>query len=113
MVDGVELVLMPAAGGAAFYGVDDPVDQAWTDERLTGHPWACFEQPLRLADEAAWAAIPQYHIVCSSTLAGRDPEMIRVAEAEGRLWSVDTGHDLMITEPQFVADVLLEIARQE
>jgi hypothetical protein len=113
MVDGVELVLIPGTGGAAFYGVDDPLDQAWTDERLTGHPWACFGQPLRLSNEAALAGIPQYHIVCSSTLVGRDPKMIRLAEAEGRLWSVDTGHDLMITEPQFVADALLEIARRE
>jgi len=27
-----------------------------------------------------------------------------------RLWDIDTGHDLMITEPKAVADVLLEIA---
>ena len=32
------------------------------------------------------------------------------ARADGRLWSVDTGHDLMITEPQAVTDALLEIA---
>jgi pimeloyl-ACP methyl ester carboxylesterase len=109
-VDGVELVLMPGPGAAAFYGVDDPEDQAWMDERFTGHPWACFEQPLRLANEDALAAIPQFHIVCASTLATRDPDMIRQAQTEGRLWSVDTGHDLMITEPQFVADALMEIA---
>jgi hypothetical protein len=32
------------------------------------------------------------------------------ARTEGRLWDIDTGHDLMITEPQKVADALLEIA---
>ncbi len=42
----------------------------------------------------------------TSTIATRDPEMIDRARAEGRLWHVDTGHDLMITEPQFVADAL-------
>ena len=42
---------------------------AWMDERLTGHPWECFEQPLDLTNEAALWAIPQYHIVCTSTLA--------------------------------------------
>jgi hypothetical protein len=26
------------------------------------------------------------------------------ARAEGRLWDIDTGHDLMITEPEKVAD---------
>ena len=81
------------------------------DERLTGHPWKCFEQPLRLTDEAAVRAIPPYHIICTSTRATRDREQMDAARAEGRLWAIDTGHDLMITEPRAVADALLAIAR--
>jgi hypothetical protein len=42
----------------------------------------------------------------------RDREMIRLAREEGRLWEIDTGHDLMITEPQAVADALQEIGRR-
>ena len=76
VVDGVELVLLPAAGASAFYGVDDPADQAWADARLTGHPWRCFEQPLVLHDEDAVWALPQFHSVCESTLATRDTRMI-------------------------------------
>ena len=110
VVNGVELVLLPAPGAAAFYGVDDPDDLAWTDSRLTGHPWKCFEQKLDLTDEDTLWAIPQFHIVCDSTIATRDKQMIETARAEGRLWHVDTGHDLMITEPRFVADALCEIA---
>ncbi len=30
--------------------------------------------------------------------------------AAGRLWDIDTGHDLMITEPQAVADALMQVA---
>ncbi len=110
MVGGVELVLLPATGAAAFYGIDDADDRAWADARLTGHPWACFEQKLHLANEDALWAIPQFHIVCDATIGTRDREMIARARAEGRLWHVDTGHDLMITEPGFVADALHEIA---
>jgi hypothetical protein len=80
-------------------------------ERLTAQPWKCFEQPLNLEHEDALWAIPQHHIVCTSTLATRDPELIATARSEGRLWDIDTGHDLMITEPQAVTDALLEIAR--
>lgn len=109
-VDGVELVLLPGEGAGAFYGVTDPDDLAWMDARLTAHPWACFEQPLVLEDEAAVQALPQFHIVCSETLLTRDPALIGPAKAEGRLWEVDTGHDLMITEPDFVAGALQEIA---
>ena len=111
VVDGVELVLLPAPGAVAFYGVTDPDVVAWMDERLTGHPWACFEQKLELHNEDALWAIPQYHIVCTSTLATRDPELVAKARAEGRLWDIDTGHDLMLTEPQWVAATLMEVAR--
>ena len=68
-----------APGAAAFYGVTDPDDLAWMDERLTGHPWRCFEQKLVLTDEDALWAIPQYHIVCTSTLATRDRELMGAA----------------------------------
>ena len=110
VVDGVELVLLPAEGASAFYGVEDPDDQAWADARLTGHPWACFEQKLVLQNEDGLWALPQFHIVCESTLATRDTTMIDQAREDGRLWTIDTGHDLMITEPGFVAAALEEIA---
>jgi pimeloyl-ACP methyl ester carboxylesterase len=103
------LVLLPAPR-RAFYGVTDPDVVAWMDERLTGHPWACFEQKLVLTNEDALWAIPQYHIVCTSTIATRDPELIDKARAEGRLWDIDTGHDLMLTEPRWVADTLVKVA---
>jgi pimeloyl-ACP methyl ester carboxylesterase len=110
VVDGVELVLLPGPGAGAFYGVTDPDDLAWMDARLTGHPWACFEQKLVLADADAVHAVPTYHIVCTSTLATRDPALMGAARAAGRLWQIDTGHDLMITEPEAVTDALLEVA---
>jgi pimeloyl-ACP methyl ester carboxylesterase len=50
VIDGIELVLMPAPDAALLYGVTDPDDVAWMADRLTAHP-------------ALWA-IPQYHIVC-------------------------------------------------
>ena len=109
-VDGVELVLLPSPEAGLFYGVTDPADLAWMAGRLTPHPWACFEQPLELRDEAEYAKIPQYHVVCTSTLATRDPGLIAEARAAGRLWDIDTGHDLMITEPQRVADALAAVA---
>jgi pimeloyl-ACP methyl ester carboxylesterase len=109
IVDGVELVLLPSPEAGMFYGVTDPVDLAWMADRLTGHPWKCFEQKLELTNEALLSEIPQYHIVCDSTLATRDPALIATARAAGRLWHIDTGHDLMITEPAFVAKALMEI----
>jgi pimeloyl-ACP methyl ester carboxylesterase len=110
VVDGVELVLLPDPEAGRFYGVTNPDDLAWMADRLTGHPWKCFEQKLELTNEDALWSIPQFHIVCTSTLATRDPELMAAARAEGRLWDIDTGHDLMITEPEATADALLQVA---
>jgi pimeloyl-ACP methyl ester carboxylesterase len=109
-VGGVELVLLPSPEAGMFYGVTDPADLAWMADRLTGHPWKCFEQKLELRNEAEYSKIPQYHIVCSSTLATRDPDLMEKARASGRLWDIETGHDLMITEAQKVAEALLAVA---
>ncbi len=110
LVHGVELVLLPSPEAGLFYGVIDPADLAWMADRLTGHPWKCFEQHLELENEASLWSIPQYHIVCTSTLATRDPEQMAKARADGRLWDIDTGHDLMITEPERVAAALIAVA---
>ena len=110
VVDDIELVLLPAPDAGLLYGVADPDDLAWMAERLTGHPWKCFEQPLALQNEEALWAIPQYHIVCASTVATRDKSLMEQARAAGRLWEIDTGHDLMITEPARTADALLQVA---
>ena len=74
------------------------------------HPWACFAQPLALQHEPALWAIPQYHIVCTSTLPTRDRGLMAKARSEGRLWDIDTGHDLMITEPEKTAAALRQVA---
>jgi hypothetical protein len=110
VVDGIELVLWPGLDAGLLYGVTDPADLAWMAERLTPHPWECFDQRLALANEDALWAIPQFHIVCTSTLATRDRDQMARAKAEGRLWDIDTGHDLMITEPRKTADALLQVA---
>jgi pimeloyl-ACP methyl ester carboxylesterase len=111
-VNDTEVVLAPFPGLTEFlYGVSDPDDVAWMDARLTGHPWKCFDTKLELHDPARLAAIPQFHIVCSSTVATRDPELIGAAKATGRFWEIDTGHDLMITESAWVADTLEQVAR--
>lgn len=108
-VDGIELVLFPGEDPMSFYGVTDPEQIAWMKPKLTPHPWKCFEQKLVLGDESALRRIPQTHIVCTETLPVRDvPELER--RSQGRVWDVDTGHDLMISEPAAVAERLLRLA---
>jgi hypothetical protein len=77
--------------------------------RLTPHPWRCFEQPLQLTNDAALQSIPQSHISTTAFMSLRNADKLR-QQSDGRLWDIDTGHDLMITEPQKVAELLDGIA---
>ena len=109
-VNGTELVLWPGPEAGRRYGVTDPVALAWMQVRLTPHPWNSFTQPLRLADEAAVKRIPRTNINCTETLSRRPPERAARAYEADRVLEIDTGHDLMITEPRSVADMLLSLA---
>ena len=110
VVNGVELVLWPDEISPTFFGVTDPDDIAWAAARLTPHPWKCFSQKLTLRDEAAVRRIPRTNINCTQSLAGSNAEARQRQKDGEHAWEIDTGHDLMITEPVKVADMLLELA---
>ena len=76
---------------------------------MTPHPWKCFEQPLQLNNESELWAIPQSHISTTMFLGTRDAAALR-AKWDGRVWDLDTGHDMMITAPDWVADKLAYVA---
>ena len=107
--DGIELAMSPSMVIVEMMGITDPQMQQWALERLRPHPWKCFTQKLHFKDEARMRAIPESHIICSGTADSRDMERLTKA-AEGRIWAIDTGHDLMLTEPDWVAERLGDVA---
>ena len=110
MVGGVELVLFPDSQAIPYLGVTDPDDFAWLKSKITPHPWKCFIQKLRLQDEAAVRRIPRININCTVSLEMSSGEK-RERQLDGdRNFEIDTGHDLMITEPKAVAEMLLQVA---
>jgi len=108
-IDGIDLVLYPGNDPMSYYGITDPGQIEWMKSKLTPHPWKCFEQKLVLQNEDLMRQIPQTHIVCTATLATRDVEALK-ASSDGRVWDIDTGHDLMISEPEAVAEHLARLA---
>jgi len=108
-IDGVQMCLFPSDETLPYYGVVDPETLEWMRERLTPHPVRCFQQPLTLTNPAALQSIPQSHISTTMFLSLRNVDRIR-EKADGRLWDIDTGHDLMITEPHKVAEYLDRVA---
>jgi pimeloyl-ACP methyl ester carboxylesterase len=109
IVDGVELVIFPEYL-LAHMGVTGSDDIVWMKDKLTPHPWKCFEQPVVLANEAAVRKIPRTIINCTPTLSmGIQRVRERLFDAD-RVWEIDTGHDLMITAPDAVAEMLGRLA---
>lgn len=109
-VNGVELCLFPDEHAMAVYGLVDPADVAWALPRLTPHPWACFVEPLALADPAGLAEVPRTAIDCPPRASRRDQPVNGHLRMADRAMTIDTGHDLMITEPRQLADLLDHIA---
>ncbi len=109
VVDGVAMCLFPSDDTLPYYGVVDPDTLDWLRARLTPHPVRCFQQPLVLTNPQALQAVPQSHISTTMFLSLRNVERIR-EKADGRVWDIDTGHDLMLTEPKRVAELLDAIA---
>lgn len=113
MRDGIELMELPQDQAIPSYGLVDPADMAWAAPRLKPHPWPCFVQKLSLTREAEVRKLPRTSINCTPTLKIRPPELLhRTLEAD-HVFEIDTGHDLMITEPRKVADMLVEVLRRE
>ena len=109
VVHGVELVMFPDSQVIAYLGVTDAADFAWMKSKITPHPWKCFTTKLRLRDEAAVRRIPRANINCTGSLQMSNEER-RKGQLDGdRNFEIDTGHDLMITEPKTVTDMLLQL----
>jgi pimeloyl-ACP methyl ester carboxylesterase len=108
-VDGIELVMWPSEAMVAAMGVSAPDDVASLRAKMQPHPWKCFEQKLRLLHGETVFRIPRANVNCTASLQ-HSSDAARARQLDGeRNYEIDTGHDLMITEPHKVTDILLEI----
>jgi pimeloyl-ACP methyl ester carboxylesterase len=98
------------------YGVTREPDRSWVLKNVTPQPLKTLEQPLHLKNSAIVSTKPRTHIDCTGSgfvfsllrhlLA---PRALPPREAGWRLRKLPTGHDAMITMPEELADVLLEV----
>jgi pimeloyl-ACP methyl ester carboxylesterase len=90
------------------FGISDSRDLAWMTPRLTPMPILThaekLDAPLMKAKE-----LPRSFIHCAQFGLGGFGEKIR--GEGGDVYSLDTGHDAMVTEPQELAEILLQHLR--
>lgn len=92
----------PGYFGAADFGVTDPADAAWVEQKLTGHPIRAFADPLPVTGALGRIANKVY-VRCTEWR--NRPHLDRaLATVDGDpQWSVHrwpSVHDVMITEPE-------------
>jgi hypothetical protein len=110
IVNGVELVMWPNEEMVAAMGVSDPNDVAILRAKMTPHPWKAFEERLSFVNGDAALRIPRTNINCTASLR-HSSDADRARQLDGhRNFEIDTGHDLMMTEPRKVTEMLLEVA---
>lgn len=99
--------LAPPLFDAAGFGVYEPNDAAWVNRRMTSHPLRAFTDKLRLTGGVEH--VPQRTFVRCAGFAERFLD-VHASSLDGRPgWRVDrwdSGHDVMITEPERVADLI-------
>ncbi len=104
-----------AAPPAQMVGVSDPADVAWLAEKLTPHPLQTWLEPVSLTD-GGLEQLPKTYVLSvdpPTTIMGYPLHGERAKTTAG--WSyaeVATGHDMMVTAPGDVADILLAVGRR-
>ena len=97
---------IPVPNGPRGFGVTDEDDIAWVQSRLGDQPIRTFTQPIALSSQIL---IPKTYIQCSE--APFFKEAAKRAKEKGFRYHdlLSAGHDAMITRPEDLAQILLQI----
>lgn len=103
-------------GVEGCYGVTEEPDLTWVRSRQTPQSLLTFQQPLRMKNPDAVAAIPRSHVHCSE--GGDVYKQLRelfmqrtFPPADAEVWELPTGHDCMITMPAELTELLVRLPR--
>jgi pimeloyl-ACP methyl ester carboxylesterase len=110
--DGWMIPVPPIVDGSLM-GVSDVDDLAWMAKRLTPHPLATFQEATQLGTPEQHP-LPGTYLLCTGEGRESSGFLTHAERAKSLGWNVEelaTGHDLMITEPQATADLLMRAAQ--
>ena len=96
----------------AYFGITDPDQAAWLATKLTPHPFGTYLDRLQLEGPVG-NGLPATYIACSqeyfaSTATSRE----RARALPGWIYrEIATGHDAMLTCPDALTEMFVEVAR--
>ncbi len=94
------------------FGVTDPVQRDWLTRQLTPHPLKAYTDPLRLQHPLGNGVSKAYIAVTQPWYAPLAPLRERLRADPGWIWrELAAGHDAMVTAPDALASLLMELAQ--
>lgn len=89
-------------------GVTDQADVEWLTPRLTPHPWGSYTQPLALSGRQD--DVPAVFVECTDWMRVFRTHGERAGNAGWPVLSLPTGHEAMVTAPEALAKILIDMA---
>lgn len=111
MLNGTEVTALPTDMLLkTALGLTRPDDYAWGKAKITPQPLKTFTQPLKLQNEEAVHKLPTTDIWRSMILAKQRKAGMTYSWAQ-QIWEINSpAHDLMITDPVQVTEMLLRLS---
>jgi pimeloyl-ACP methyl ester carboxylesterase len=100
---------------SSMLGITDPKMSKWVQERLTPHPYSTYEDPPPIPDDPAKSAcISRTYIHCTKGpfSSWMEPFAAKARKLKWPVYTVEAGHDIMITHTNELAEILLLIANR-
>jgi hypothetical protein len=103
------LLPYPSRPDAPLFGVTDPNDAAWLRSKLVRHPLGTFSEGVDYTEPLESRAFTRTYIVARAAIIfSIFAERLRDNPA-WRSLEIDTGHDIMVTEPEALSRHLLDL----
>ena len=99
---------------SSMLGITDPNLSEWVQERLTPHPYSTYEDPPPSGTPQS-SSIPRTYIHCTlgSLSSWMEPFAARARKLKWNVHTMAVGHEVMITHPHELAEILLRIANNK
>jgi pimeloyl-ACP methyl ester carboxylesterase len=96
---------------ASMLGITDPKMSEWVQERLTPHPYGTYEDPPASGNSESVSIHRTYiHCTAGPLSSWMEPFAARARKLEWNVHTMAAGHDVMITHPKELVEILLRIA---
>ena len=97
----------------SMIGITEPKMSEWVQERLTPHPYSTYEDPPASSTQES-DSIPRTYLHCTvgPLTPWMEPFAARARELKWNVHTITVGHDVMITHPKELAEILLRIANK-